>query len=215
MHLNTSNNFAGLKSGFLLPKKIPELPKEILQGTSYFLNPLEVKNLSEVSRIFNPIANSNTVWKNYLKPEVQKIVDPKQPNHAKELFKNPENRLDIFVPVDKCGINYLFRDNSITTGVIKYVKLGLLSVEQVHKTHSARRSGLDYPGVQKYIDNGQLQFEEVFRWYHDDRADILSHPAVQERIANGTLKPVQALCFNQLLSYKPIEAKVQEINSYF
>lgn len=115
---------------------INKMCEDNIRHLSVFLTPNEIKTLSLTSQYFNNTLKDNSVWKPFLKNHHQIRLNSQLLGQAKILFQNPKNRIDIYIPIDAQGLEYLREVglNPETEDLIPYIKSNIISIDEAIKT---------------------------------------------------------------------------------
>ena len=84
------------------------LPIEIGELVAKNLPPHELIALSQVNSHYSKLCNHNQLWSRFLKPQAQIGLNMTGSHTAKELYKDPRNRLKDWLTEDMRGQNYLY-----------------------------------------------------------------------------------------------------------
>ncbi len=104
-------------------KESRQIPDDVLFHTATFLDHSTlIGSFFHVNKQFSSI--SNEIIGSYLKPDLRSTGD------VKRIFKNPENRIDKYVPLDKIGLEYLDNLGIRDAATIEDIKKGILTIEE-------------------------------------------------------------------------------------
>ena len=150
----------GINTAATLPALADELHKLISRN----LTPHEVIALSKTNKHFAHLCNHNALWSRYLKADVK--LNMKEHGAAKELFKEPNNRLDHWVPTDKHGRVYLRRLNPsfgklFGAATMRCIQNKLLTVDQFAGMNMEAMINLSK--IEKALTQGVITIEEFLR----------------------------------------------------